>query len=485
MQVTETLNEGLKRELRITVPAQELDSRLNDRLAELKDRVRIRGFRPGKVPVAHLKRVYGRSVMAEVIEQTVSESSQKAVTDRNERPAFQPEITFPQDKDEIERVLRGEADFGFTMSFEVLPAVEMPDFSKISIEKEVAIVDDALIEEGIARIAAQNRPFAPREAGGRSESGDRLIIDYVGRIDGEPFEGGSDEGGQIELGNGSFIPGFEEQLVGRAAGEQVLVKVTFPETYPARHLAGKEAEFDVTVKEVLAPGEVKIDDEFAKSLGLESLDKLREAVRERLTADFAAQTRRKVKRKLLDALDGATSFELPQKLVESEFESIWRQVTADLERSGRSFADEGMSEEDSRAEYRRIAERRVRLGLLLAEIGAKHDIKVTDEEMNRALIERVQQFPGQERAVWDYYQKNPGALAALRAPVFEEKVVDFILELANVTEKTVTREELFDDPDDWHDHDHHHDHDHDHHHHHHHDHGHDHHHDHDGGEAKG
>lgn len=459
MQVTEKINDGLKRELQITVPATDLDTRLNDRLSDLKDRVRIRGFRPGKVPVAHLKRVYGRSVMAEVLEQAVNETSQKAITEREERPAYQPQIALTEDKDEIEKILKGEADLAYTVSFEILPSVGAPDFSEIGIEKEVATIDEATIDEAVGRIAEQNKPYAARADDGKSETGDRLTIDYLGKIDGEPFEGGSDQDAQILLGSGSFIPGFEDQLVGVAAGADVVVKVKFPDQYPAEHLAGKDAEFDVKVKEVAAPGEVKLDDEFAKSLGIESFDKLKEAVREQIGKDYDAQSRRKVKRQLLDALDEACKFDLPEKLVESEFESIWQQVTQDLERSGKTFADEGSTEEESRAEYRKIAERRVRLGLLLADIGDKNEIKVTDEELQRAMIERVRQFPGQEQMVWEYYQKNPAALAELRAPIFEEKVVDYILELAKVTEKPVSREELFHDPDDDH---HHHDHDHDH-----------------------
>ncbi|MEJ8574667.1 trigger factor [Microbaculum marinum] len=469
MQVTETVNEGLKRELQITVPAGDLDTRLNNRLTDLKDTVRIRGFRPGKVPVAHLKRVYGRSVMAEVVEQTVNETSQQAITDREERPAYQPDIALTEDKDEIEKILKGEADLAYKMSFEILPALAAPDFGKIEVEKEVATVDEAVIDESISRIAEQNKPYAPREEGAKSESGDRLTIDYVGKIDGEPFEGGADQDAQIQLGSGSFIPGFEEQLTGLTAGTETVVKVTFPEQYQAAHLAGKEAEFDVTVKEIAAPGEVTIDDEFAKSLGLESLEKLKEAVREQIAKDYEQQSRTKVKRQLLDALDEACTYELPEKLVDNEFEAIWQQVTQDLERSGRSFEDEKTTEEEARAEYRKIAERRVRLGLLLADIGEKNEIKVTDEELNRALVDRVRQFPGQEQVVWEYYQKNPQATAELRAPIFEEKVVDYILALAKVTEKPVSREELFHDPDDEHDHDH--DHDHSHGHDHDHDHG--------------
>ena len=446
MQVTETLSEGLKRELKVVVPAAELESRLGTRLDELKTRVRINGFRPGKVPVSHLRRLYGRSVMAEIVQDVVNETTQQAVS--NAKPAFQPNIALPEDKAEIEAVMDGKADLAYTLSFEVLPEIELPDFSKVSVEKQVAEVTDAEVDEALGRIARANRSFTPRGEDEAAENGDRLTIDYVGRIDGEPFEGGSAEGAFLELGSGQFIPGFEEQLLGAKVGEQRTVTVHFPEDYGAKHLAGKEAAFDVTVREVARPGETALDDEFAKSLGMESLDKLREAIRGRIGEDYAAASRRKLKRRLLDALDEAVKFDLPPTLVEQEFEAIWRQVTGDLERSGRSFADEGTTEENAKADYRRIAERRVRLGLLLAEVGQRNDIRVNEDEVQRALVERVRQFPGQEQAVWDFYRKNPAALAELRAPIFEDKVVDYVLELAQVREQTVPREVLLADPED-------------------------------------
>ena len=446
MQVTETLSEGLKRELKVVVPAAELESRLGTRLDELKTRVRINGFRPGKVPVSHLRRLYGRSVMAEIVQDVVNETTQQAVS--NAKPAFQPNIALPEDKAEIEAVMDGKADLAYTLSFEVLPEIELPDFSKVSVEKQVAEVTDAEVDEALGRIARANRSFTPRGEDEAAENGDRLTIDYVGRIDGEPFEGGSAEGAFLELGSGQFIPGFEEQLLGAKAGEQRTVTMRFPEDYGAKHLAGKEAAFDVTVREVARPGETALDDEFAKSLGMESLDKLREAIRGRIGEDYAAASRRKLKRRLLDALDEAVKFDLPPTLVEQEFEAIWRQVTGDLERSGRSFADEGTTEENAKADYRRIAERRVRLGLLLAEVGQRNDIRVNEDEVQRALVERVRQFPGQEQAVWDFYRKNPAALAELRAPIFEDKVVDYVLELAEVREQTVPREVLLADPED-------------------------------------
>ncbi|ESR25105.1 trigger factor [Lutibaculum baratangense] len=481
MQVTETVNQGLKRELKIQIPAQELDQRLNTRLNELKGQVRLRGFRPGKVPVNHLRRVYGKSIMAEILEQTVSETSQKALTDRNEKPAYQPKIELPDNQDEIEQVLAGEGDLAFTMEFEVLPPVEVGDLTKIEVEREVSPVEDKDVDETLQRIADQNKGFEARAEGEAAQDGDRVTMDFVGKIDGEAFEGGSAEGATIVLGSGTFIPGFEEQLVGVKAGDEKTVEVTFPEQYQAAHLAGKPATFEIKVTEVAAPVDRTIDDEFATSLGFESLDKLKEAIRDQITKDLEGRSREKLKRQVLDALDEMHSFDLPEQLVEQEFQSIWQQVTADLERSGRSFADEGTTEEEQQGEYRKIAERRVRLGLVLAEIGEKNEVKVADEEVNRALIEQVRRYPGQEQQVWEAYQKNPGMLAQLRAPIFEDKVIDYIVELATVTEKRVSREELFSDPDD----EHHHDHDHDHHHDHDHgDHGHDHEHDH-GAEAAG
>jgi trigger factor len=460
MQVTETINEGLKRELKIVIPASDLDGRLNDRLTELKSKVRLRGFRPGKVPVAHLRKVYGRSVMAELLEQTVSESSQKAIAEREERPAYRPEIKLDDETTGMEAVLSCEADLEFTVAFEVLPAIEIGNLSELALEREVAEVTDSDVDEAVQRIAEQNRSYEPRGETEKAEDGDRLTIDYAGRIDGKLFDGGSETDGQIVLGAGTFIPGFEEQLKGVKTGDSKTVKVTFPETYPAAHLAGKDAEFDVTVKEVARPSEVKIDDEFATSLGMESLEKLREAVRTQIERDFAARSRTKIKRNLLDKLDEQYSFALPESVVEREFESIWGQVTDDLERSGRSFEDEGTTEEKLREDYRKIAERRVRLGLVLAEIGEKNEIKVADEEVNRALMDQVRRYPGQEQAIWQYFQQNPAAVAELRAPIFEDKVVDYILELATVTDKPVSREELFTDPDDDHDHDHDHNHEH-------------------------
>ncbi|MCR9061626.1 MAG: trigger factor, partial [Rhodobacteraceae bacterium] len=328
----------------------------------------------------------------------------------------------------------------FKMTYDVLPVFEIVDFAGFDIERPVVEIADEEVETQVADIAKNNTPFDTKD--GVAEDGDRVTMSYLGKIDGEAFDGGADENGQLVLGSGQFIPGFEEQLTGLKAGDEKVVEVNFPEDYPAAHLAGKAAAFDVEVKEVAAPGEVTIDDKFAEGLGLESLDKLKEIVRGQIESQFGQMTRQRVKRQLLDKLDDHYSFELPEKLLESEFEIVWRQVEEDMKRNEKTFEDEDTTEDEAKADYRKIAERRVRLGLVLSEIGEKNDIQVTDEELQRALYDRVRQFPGQEQQVFDYYKNNQQALASLRAPIYEEKVVDFMLELANVTDKTVTKEEL-------------------------------------------
>jgi trigger factor len=448
MQVTETLSQGLKREFKVVLPATELEQRLSSELATLKDRVRINGFRPGKVPVQHLRRLYGRSVMADVVQNAVNEANRKIVDENGLKLALDPQIQFPENKDEVEQAMAAKADLAFTVALEVLPSFELADLSDVSIKKTVASVSDADVHEALERMAKQNRTFAPKGEGAEAATGDRLVIDFVGMIDGTPFEGGKGENAQLELGSGSFIPGFEDQLVGAKAGEERVVKVAFPATYQAQHLAGKDAEFQVTVKEVQAPADVEINDDLAKGFGMESLDKLKDAVRTAIQRDFEGQSRRKLKKELLDALDAKYGFELPPSLVDQEFKGVWGQVEADLKRNNRSFADEGTTEEAAQADYRRIAERRVRLGLVLAQIGEKADIKITDDEVSQALVERVRQYPGQEKQVWEYYQKNPQAMAEVRAPLFEEKVVDHILSQVKVVDEPVSKEALFGDDED-------------------------------------
>ncbi|MBG6148183.1 MAG: trigger factor [Roseibium album] len=438
MQVTETLSEGLKRELKIDIPAGDLATKLEDYMADLKSKANIKGFRPGKVPVGHLKKMYGRQAMAEILSNTIQETTQNVVEERSERPALTPEIDLPEE--DAEKIMAGDADLSFKMTYDVLPVFEIVDFAGFDIERPVVEIADEEVETQVADIAKNNTPFDTKD--GVAEDGDRVTMSYLGKIDGEAFDGGADENGQLVLGSGQFIPGFEEQLTGLKAGDEKVVEVNFPEDYPAAHLAGKAAAFDVEVKEVAAPGEVTIDDKFAEGLGLESLDKLKEIVRGQIESQFGQMTRQRVKRQLLDKLDDHYSFELPEKLLESEFEIVWRQVEEDMKRNEKTFEDEDTTEDEAKAEYRKIAERRVRLGLVLSEIGEKNDIQVTDEELQRALYDRVRQFPGQEQQVFEYYKNNQQALASLRAPIYEEKVVDFMLELANVTDKTVTKEEL-------------------------------------------
>jgi trigger factor len=441
MQVTETAAAGLKREYRVVVPATDLESRVNARLDELKGQVQLRGFRPGKVPVTHLKRLYGKSAMAEVIEATVNEANKKIIDDNKLRLAIEPKVVLPTDQAAVEQVIEGKSDLAYTVEMEIVPAIALADFKTITLTRLVADVSDEEIDQALQSLADQNRPFVAKTDG--AADGDRVTINFDGSIEGTPFEGGKGDDVPLVLGSGQFIPGFEDHVIGLKTGDAKTFDIKFPDDYRATHLAGKTATFAVTVKAVEAPGTVAIDDEFAKTLGLESLDKLKDAMRERIAREHSAASRQKLKRALLDQLDSLHKFEPPPTLVEQEFNSIWGQVEGDLKRENRTFADEGTTEEKAREEYRGIAERRVRLGLVIAEIGEKNGIKVTDEQLRAAVMQQVQQFPGQERQIWEYYQKNPNALGALRAPLFEDKVVDYLLERAQVTDKTVSRDELF------------------------------------------
>ena len=447
MQVTETLAEGLKHEFKVSVPASDLDAKAGAKLVDLKDKVKLNGFRPGKVPVSHLKKVYGRSVMAETIDQTIRDTNTQIFTDRGFRLATEPKITMPTEKDEVEELLAGKTDLTYTVAIEVVPTIQLADFKTFSVEKPVVEVTDAEVDEAIKRIADQNRPYAAKAEGGKAETGDRVTISFKGSINGEPFDGGTGEGIPVVIGAGQFIPGFEEQLVGMGTGETRTLKVSFPKNYASEKLAGQPAEFETTATLIESPGETKIDDEFAKTLGLESLDKLKEAARERLVAEFAGATRQRVKRALLDRLDDSHKFEAPPSLIAEEFNLMWNSIKAEMESSGKTFADEDTTEDAAKEEYHKIADRRVRLGLVLSEIGEKNKITVTDDEVSRAVIERARSMPGREKEVWDYYRNNANALAQLRAPIYEDKVVDFILELANVTEKKVSREDLFKEDD--------------------------------------
>lgn len=443
MQVTETSTEGLKRELKIVVTASELAEKLDAYLEDMKGRAQIRGFRPGKVPKAHLKKLYGKSAMAEIVNTVIGETSNKALEERSEKAAMQPQIKLSDE--DAEKILDGGADLAYDISYEVVPEFELASLDGIAIERPVVEVTAEEVEERLKQIGEGARSYAAREEGAAAETGDRLTISYLGKLDGEPFEGGADDRASIFLGQGRFIPGFEEQLVGAKVGDKKVITVTFPEDYQAAHLAGKPATFDIEVFEVAAPGELKLDDDWAKTLGMESLESLKDIIKQQVESQNGGQTRQKVKRQLLDALDAQYSFELPATLVEQEFNAIWGQVEAEMKSAGKTFEDEETTEEKARADYLKIAERRVRLGLVLSKFGEREKVQVNEQELQRALIERARQFPGQEKAVFDFYRRDPNALASLQAPVFEEKVVDVLLGLVKVTDKTVTKEELFKD----------------------------------------
>ena len=442
MQVTQTHAEGLKREFEIVLPTQDLSTRMQDQLGEMQGKARIKGFRPGKVPVAHLKRLYGRSIMAEVLQKAVEEARTKMIEDNKLRIAGEPKFDVDGDENVLERALEEKGDLKFKVALEVLPKVDVGPLDDIAIEKLVADVPDEEVDRIVELLANQSRSFEPKGAGAVAAKGDKVTIDFVGKVGDETFDGGTGNDVDLVLGSNSFIPGFEDQVIGMGEGESRSVHVTFPAEYGAPALAGKEANFGVTLKVISAPGELTLDDAFAKTFGSESIDDLKTSVRGNIAKDYGMASRAKWKRALLDALDKRYAFELPQGLVEQEFAAIWRQVEAEQKQSGKSFEDEDTTEEAAKADYHKIAERRVRLGLVLAEIGEEAGVKVSQEEMNQALMERVRQFPGQEKEVWDYYRNNPQAMAQIQAPLFEDKVVDHILTKAQVTERKVTKDEL-------------------------------------------
>ena len=437
MQVTETLAEGLKREIKVVIPAKDMEAQMNERLADAKDKVRINGFRPGKVPVSHLKKMYGKSIMAELVNEIVRDRPSKILSERGEKSATQPAITMTEDEAEAEKILAAQADFEFTLAYEIIPAIELKSTDGIKVVREVVEVSDDEVNEQILKIAESARTYETKK--GKAADGNRVTMNYLGKVDGEAFDGGTAEDAELVLGSGRFIPGFEDQLVGVKAGDEKTISVNFPADYPAANLAGKEATFDVTVKDVAAAAELELNDELASKLGIESLDKLKEIVRGQIEGQYGNVTRQKVKRQILDQLDEMYQFDAPQGLVDAEFENIWRQINTDLAQSGKTFEDEDTTEEEARVEYRKLAERRV---LVLSEIGEKAGVEVTEDEMQRALFAQLQQFPGQQKEILDYFRNTPGASASLRAPIFEEKVVDKLLADVDVTDKTVTKEEL-------------------------------------------
>jgi len=437
LQVVEKSGEGLSRVLGVTVPAADLNSRLDKKIAEVTPTLRLKGFRPGKVPAGHVRRMFGKDLMREILQDALTESSQQALTDAKLRAASQPDLKMTSDP---ERVVAGQEDLAYDIEVEVMPEFQPVDVTSLELVRPVHEPTDAEVDAELQSLAEQSRSYAPKD--GPAADGDQLTVDFVGRIDGTPFEGGSAEDAQITLGSGRFIPGFEEQLVGAAAGETRTLNVTFPETYNVETLKGRAAEFEVTVKAVSAPGEATVDDGLAERLGLGALDALRDAVRRNLADQYAGASRFKLKRALLDELDRRHDFPLPPRMVDAEFEVIWNQVHADLHAGRLSPEDQGKSHDELRAEYRRIAERRVRLGLVLAEIGRADNVSVSDAELNQAIMNEARNYPGQERQVFDFYRRNPQAAAQLRAPVYEEKVVELIFTRAKITDRPVSKEEL-------------------------------------------
>ncbi|MDD9716559.1 trigger factor [Dinoroseobacter sp. PD6] len=431
MNVTETLNEGLKRGYSITVTAAELDAKVNEKLSEAQPEIEMKGFRKGKVPMALLKKQFGQKLLGEAMQETIDGAMAKHFEDSGDRPALQPEIKMTN-----EDWKEGD-DIEVAMSYEALPEVPDTDFSTVTLEKLVVKADEEAVNEALQNLAENAKSFETKE--GAAEDGDQVVIDFLGKVDGEAFEGGAAEDYPLVLGSNSFIPGFEEQLIGTSAGEEKNVDVSFPEQYQAEHLAGKAAVFECKIKEVKAPKAAEIDDEMAKQFGAEDLETLKGQISERLEAEYAGAARAVMKRKLLDELDTLVKFELPPSLVAAEAGQIahqlWHEENPEVE--GHDHPEIEPTEE-----HNKLAERRVRLGLLLAELGQKNEIQVTDAEMTQAIMAQARQYPGQERQFFEFIQQNQQMQQQLRAPIFEDKVVDYIFELATVTEKEISKDDL-------------------------------------------
>ncbi len=448
MEVTEQTAEGLERRFTVKVPASELDAKLTARLADIKGRVNLKGFRKGKAPLPFLKKMYGKGVMSEILQEIVNETSFKAFTDRNLKPATAPH---PHLTGDIEKIMDGLADLEYSVHAEILPEFEPMAIDGLALKRPIADVTDAEVDEAATKLAEQNRDYEARPAAEEAKESDLLQMDYVGSIDGAEFKGGRGDDQSVILGSGALIPGFEDQLVGAKSGDILEVKVTFPSEYSTKELAGKDAVFAVTVREVKAAKEVSVDDAFAKKLGLDDLADLRKRLRERLEDEYRSYSRGHVKRSLLDKLDAGHEFDLPKSMVEAEFQQIWTQV----ENAERDEEDKDKTDDELKEEYRKIAVRRVRLGLVLAEIGRRADVQVPTEALQRAVQEqalreaqmlamRGQQVSPQQ--VLKFYQQNPQVVAQIRAPLFEERVVDYIIERSKVTDKAVSKEELMKDP---------------------------------------
>ncbi|MBK1697658.1 trigger factor [Rhodovibrio salinarum] len=434
MQVTEEKNEGLQREFVVTLEANEIDEKVESRLREIGQNQKIPGFRPGKAPMSILKQRFGQAVMGEVLERAVSDSSQQVVQERGLRPAGQPDIS-------LESFEQGQ-DLVYRMKVELLPDIEPMDFSQISVTTQKVEVPDHEVDEALERLASQQKESKAVEEPRPAGKGDILVVDFSGEVDGEKHPGMEAEDHHLELGSNRFVEGFEDQLIGVQPGEEKTVEVTFPDEYMNSQLSGKTAQFQVKVKELREAEPVEINDEFAQKFGEEDLSTLKERVRDQIRQDYERLTRQRTKRQLLDQLADGHSFDVPPSMVDGEFDAIWQQIEQDRQSGQLDAEDAEKSDEQLKEEYRSIAERRVRLGLLLSEVGRNEQIDVTQEELNKALIEEVQRYPGREREVFEHYQNNQDALQSLRAPIYEDKVIDYILELANTEERAVTTDQL-------------------------------------------
>ena len=445
MQVVEKSNEGLSRVIAVTIPVAELNEKLEARIKEVAPQMKLKGFRPGKVPASYVKKTFGRDFMGEIINASLNETSQGALEELKLRPAAPAEMNLTSDMD---KVIAGQEDLAYEMSLEVMPEFTPVDPKSLKLTRPTYEASDEDLEEALKELASQAKSYEDKKGKTvKAADGDQLTIDFLGKIDGEAFDGGAATDADLVIGSGRFIPGFEEQLKGAKVGEEKTIEVTFPEEYQAKHLAGKAATFDVTVKAIKAEVESKIDDEFAKRIGLESLDQLKELLKSNLNQQYAGATRFKLKRALLDVLDEGHDFALPPKMVDAEFEGIWAQVSADKDAGQLPEEDAKKSEDELKAEYKKIAERRVRLGLVLAEIGRANNVGVTDQELSNAIMAEARNYPGQEKMVLDFYRQNPNAAAQLRAPIYEEKVVDLIVSVAEVKDEAITKEELMKEED--------------------------------------
>ena len=435
MQVTETKSEGLSREFKVALPANEIEEKISHRLKELAQTAQLPGFRPGKVPVTVLRKKYGPTVLGEVLERAVNDSSQQALAEKGLRPAMQPQIEITSFED--------GGDLEYTIAVELLPEIKPIDFSKIKLERLIPKTDDAAMEKTLADIAGAHGDSAPIKDDRESKTGDVLAIDFVGRVGGEEFAGGKAEGYELTLGSGTFIPGFEEQLIGVKVGDKIEVKVKFPDSYGAAELSGKDAVFDVTVNELKETVPSAIDDELAKKVGMENLEALKLSIREEQEREFNDMSRMLLKRALLDELSAAHDFEIPEKLLDREFDTIWKQFEEQRKKDKDSGkGGEEKTDDEHKKDFREIAERRVGLGLLLSEVGRANNVQINQEDLNNQIMAEARRHPGHEKEVMEHYKNNPEAMEELSAPIYEEKVVNFILEQASITEKTATKDEL-------------------------------------------